>query len=154
MTALAEFAIYNDDLQIVEQSGNDVEAVERLLAKWGNLDCLAMAAALEDMTGWPILALNEKTIMLMPPIHVCMQTPDGFLMDVYGVFLDKPGRIEMQRRYDIHDPVWRSLEPWEMPSYRADHPDRIDEAVVALKNEPWLKTILERAGFQTKVRQH
>lgn len=78
----AHFLMMHDDLLRDDEDVPDVmdeaTAVEIVRREYVSGTCGALAVALHDMTGWPIVGINGG-------MHVAVRSPDGMILDHEGL---------------------------------------------------------------------
>lgn len=96
-----------------------------------NGQCLALALALHDQTGWPLILLVQgkkrslQKVSMDDLIHALVRAPDGVYVDIYG---DNEPEILEEEATDLRGPhTWleitsrREIENWLVahPAYAA-----------------------------------
>jgi len=72
--------------------------------------CRALAAALQDRTGWPVVEVFAGGVDYWGGRHILVQMPDGRLLDAAGVHAPDERGFEILRTLDLSgmdERLWR-----------------------------------------------
>jgi hypothetical protein len=81
---------------------------------FGRGGCWALAQAIHDLTGWPMLAL--KRAGGLPGGHAFIVTPGGLYLDIHGPARPDSPHWEMWTRRETVIPL-ASTEDWTLPNW-------------------------------------
>jgi hypothetical protein len=118
-----------DDDEIERVSAMSVAGQVRHFFSSG--ECDAFAAALHEMTGWPVVTLSNARGL---PYHRLVAAPDGRLLDSHG-WTDA---TQLARRYGLRKPKLSAPGGLELcVGLVDDDPEALSGAVSAIRRLPW-----------------
>jgi hypothetical protein len=95
-----------DDPATIVSVGDDPDAILPLVARFTAAECAVLAGRIFEITGWPIVALEDLSGERFLPVHYLNRRSDGRLVDAHGVWLRKSLCSSKAPRSEA--PVYRS----------------------------------------------
>lgn len=73
-----------DVLASYEADKKKLRLLVRRVKRYAESECAVLAGRLHAITGWPIVALMDRTGTHPWPLHYCVKNPQGQFVDSYG----------------------------------------------------------------------